>query len=321
MRAASSAVSADSTSESATRPHGSASTTSTAAPCSNDTGPEPPSTLMCVRSEKKSDTLTSSTAATPANPSPSPAFAKAKTTHGISGRSSLALLAYYDPESSCWRTSQATLDLDSMPSSLTLPAWGMTHGGELFELPMSVPLTSEHGCSSSQRLATPKARDGGPTREDFSPNLAEQVKLLPSPQSSESTPTDEFIDEMIASGIQPDERLYMPGRKWHTQRTLSRIAPTVLPTPTGDDANNVTRESGEYQSLTRTVHLLPTPTREADSGGYNPAWGHGVTLADAARIVSTGTAVPTGVSMPPPSPSGNTSSDDQPHDQLTIEDA
>ncbi len=34
----------------------------------------------------------------------------------------------------------------------------------------------------------------------------------------------------------------------------------LLPTPTGDDANNVTRESGDYQSLAREANkLLPTP--------------------------------------------------------------
>jgi hypothetical protein len=32
-----------------------------------------------------------------------------------------------------------------------------------------------------------------------------------------------------------------------------------LPTPTGDDANNVTRASGTFQYLTRTILTLPTP--------------------------------------------------------------
>jgi DNA (cytosine-5)-methyltransferase 1 len=33
----------------------------------------------------------------------------------------------------------------------------------------------------------------------------------------------------------------------------------LLPTPTVDDSSNLTRASGEFQSLTRTVSLLPTP--------------------------------------------------------------
>ncbi len=40
-----------------------------------------------------------------------------------------------------------------------------------------------------------------------------------------------------------------------------------LPTPTGDDANNVTRASGSYHSLTRAVmELLPTPTARDHKG-------------------------------------------------------
>lgn len=47
------------------------------------------------------------------------------------------------------------------------------------------------------------------------------------------------------------------------------IAVQLLPTPTTDDAGNVTRESGSFQSLTRTAanELLPTPKAgDADFG-------------------------------------------------------
>ena len=36
-------------------------------------------------------------------------------------------------------------------------------------------------------------------------------------------------------------------------------AVTLFPTPTVDDAGNITRDSGSFQSLTRSVQLLPTP--------------------------------------------------------------
>jgi hypothetical protein len=84
--------------------------------------------------------------------------------------------------------------------------------------------------------------------------------LLPTPSAYESTPTDEFSDEVRESLTDPHKRLYLPGRKWHAQRTLARMAGALFPTPTGDDANNVTRESGDFQSLAReTNRLLPTP--------------------------------------------------------------
>lgn len=72
-------------------------------------------------------------------------------------------LAYYDRASSCWRTSQGTFLWDSMPSSLTLPAWGTTRSGELYGLPTPALLTSGPACSSSPPLLlpTPAVNDMG----------------------------------------------------------------------------------------------------------------------------------------------------------------
>lgn len=60
--------------------------------------------------------------------------------------------------------------------------------------------------------------------------------LMPTPAAEESDPTEEFMAELEANGIDPHERLYLPGRKWHTQRTLRRVAATLLPTPSAADA-------------------------------------------------------------------------------------
>ena len=48
----------------------------------------------------------------------------------------------------------------------------------------------------------------------------------------------------------------------------------LLPTPTTDDANNLTRASGEFQSLTRSVQaLLPTPAvNDMGAGKTVEAW-------------------------------------------------
>jgi hypothetical protein len=46
-----------------------------------------------------------------------------------------------------------------------------------------------------------------------------------------------------------------------------------LPTPTGDDASNATRASGSFQSLTRSVVMLPTPAVNDMGAGKDPeAW-------------------------------------------------
>lgn len=72
---------------------------------------------------------------------------------------------------------------------------------------------------------------------------------------------------------------------------------TLMPTPTVDDSSNISRSSGEFQSLTRTVTLLPTPnTGESASGhgrrGGKPGNGSqsGASLDQIASLLPTPTA-------------------------------
>lgn len=144
--------------------------------------------------------------------------------------------AYYDPDSRCLRTSQATFPWDSTPSSPTLPAWGSMQGGELFARPTPAPLTVARDCSSLQ-LPTPTASEGpGYTDRNNGGgrNLRTEVSLLPTPSAMDG-----------AGAMTPDARM----------------------------------ASGE---------------------GYGPA------LRDIRYLL------PTSAATPPPSPGGNTSSDDQP---------
>jgi len=55
--------------------------------------------------------------------------------------------------------------------------------------------------------------------------------MWPTPGAQESQPTQEMIDEIKENQDKTHERLYLPGRKHHTQRTLSRAVQT-WPTPT-----------------------------------------------------------------------------------------
>jgi hypothetical protein len=134
--------------------------------------------------------------------------------------------------------------------------------------------------------------------------------LLPTPNAQESTPTDEYVEEMNAAGIQPGERLYLPGRKWHAQRSLSRVAPSLLPTPAArdlkggtmpDEAEQLHRSRGEggrsdlasaAMWVGRDHPLLVTPLATEGSGGSQPqekrrAGGHGPTLADQLEYLPT----------------------------------
>jgi DNA (cytosine-5)-methyltransferase 1 len=61
--------------------------------------------------------------------------------------------------------------------------------------------------------------------------------------------------------------------------------------------------------------LLPTPTTQHASGGYNPDWGHGMTLLDAAKEIVEWT----GPTTRQPSHDGNASSDDTHPHQLSLD--
>ena len=110
--------------------------------------------------------------------------------------------AFYDPESWCWRTSQASL-LSAVPESLErLPDWGTTADGALFERRTPERLTAARDGSASLGLPTPVVNDmgAGKTVEEWDtwtdemkakhgngnghgPSLSiEILRLLPTPQ-------------------------------------------------------------------------------------------------------------------------------------------
>ena len=73
------------------------------------------------------------------------------------GPTSQVPLAFYDPESLCWRTSQTTL-LEAGGERLeTLPAWGTTRGGALYGRPTPERLIAGRESSPSHLIPTPDA--------------------------------------------------------------------------------------------------------------------------------------------------------------------
>jgi len=139
----------------------------------------------------------------------------------------------------------------------------------------------------------------------------------PTPGSQESQPTQEFIDEVKENQKGTHERLYLPGRKHHTQRTLSRAVQTW---PTPDTQNHRdgkhTRKDMHGRASIRhnaSLHhaveldkqgLWPTPTASVGSGSRNTPGSKahpGISLDDAVRgDGGTGRMWPT----PKGSPSG-----------------
>jgi hypothetical protein len=119
-----------------------------------------------------------------------------------SGPPSRNAFGFFDRGSHCLRTWQRTFLEPSGESLVTLPRSGSLQNGRLYGRPMLGRATS--GTESSL--------------------------LFPTPIALESTPTEEYLDEVAEVGLDPTRRLYLPGRKWHVQRTLSRVAP-MFPTP------------------------------------------------------------------------------------------
>lgn len=259
MQAASSPASEDSILASASLPPGSASTTSTAEPCLSATGPESPATKTCANSGITPPESTSSTADTPASRSAQQESARGKPTPGTSGPSSPDSFAYFDPESSSLRTSQATFDLGFTPSLPTLPAWGWMSGGELFERPMSVPLTSVP--DSSSLLQTPSAADamgghlsrGGARSHELL--LKGQLKALPTPQASRGASQTETVALLPT----PNASVANDGETPETWLPLT-IAVQLLPTPAASDSKGGRNTEGHSPMLPTAARMLPTPT-------------------------------------------------------------
>lgn len=189
---------------------------------------------------------TSSSAATLASRSRKLGNAEARTIPATFGRNSPVSLASYDPRASCWRTFQGILLLEEPPSLATLPRWGMTRRGLLFELPTSELPTGARAGSVS--LPTPRGwdaeyRGNGSTPQEASgatgrPLSSAVLDMLPSPSASEAKGHSDGIQRM-------------------------------LPTPVSDHTRGNANPSSEYQSLPNAVtDLLPTPRLGGMVHGY-----------------------------------------------------
>ena len=210
---------------------------------------------------------------------------------------------HYDPDSSCWRTSEATFPWGSDEFSETWPKRGSMRNGVCYERQMSAPPTDVPECSSL--LATPMAheRTFTPRAVHHGVQLANQVAaLLPTPTASQPGGTAEQMLERKAR---------MADGPRSTVTDL-RMVLELLPTPTATDAKG-SRNSTAARRPDSTGHLgdtltdaawklPPTPTaRDGKAGLDYRKRTEGDDLYQAASRI--------GSSTPAPSPDGNGSSD------------
>lgn len=178
---------------------------------------------------------------------------------------SARLLARSSPASSSSRTWQDTGLLGLPMSFLTLPRWGMTCAGDLYELPTPERPTAGNESSS---LPTPTARDykeqtlgwtwqrDGVTQEDTLPRAL--TALLPTPSANDTTGSETATARAARGAGGP----------------MLRDIPALLPTPRSAEAEHAGRrvpaKPGQQQGLAETCNLLPTPTVMDMGSNYTP---------------------------------------------------
>lgn len=191
-----------------------------------------------------------------------------------SGTTSPKPFAYFDRDSSSWRTSPPSPDEDSTEYSGTWPRSGTTRGGCAFELPkLEQPTTEIGGSASPSLLPTPLARDWkagtGSPHGKMSRPLSEVALLLPAeplparmlPTPTASNPND---GESLASWEERRQKNLAKKINGNGQGMPLGIAVKLLPTPRASDgpkgAPNQRDSAGNYTHLpAAVVHLLPTP--------------------------------------------------------------
>lgn len=161
----------------------------------------------------------------------------------------------YDLATCSWKTHQCLFPEDLQESSVTLPKWGMTRNGHVFQhLTLERPISvTEFGL-----LPTPKASDAKPRTSpaDFlrnSPGLETVVNMWPTPKAS---------DWNKRGKVSPHPRNGLPG------------AVMNFPTPTASDANKWSNESlAERKAKGRQIRLNTAVSPEGGNGGrLNPNW-------------------------------------------------
>ena len=206
----------------------------------------------------------------PANPSVQQDSNEEKMTTATSGLIQRECLGRYEAESCCLRTLQDCFGCTEELSSVTLPAWGMIVGGELYPLKKPEPLTSENGGGA---WLTPRASDvaQGENQETFlarmndrtdscAQSLAAQVrdeKTWPTPTVGDSKSSGSF-DYKETSTHNPGMTLCDA-----TERGFR------YPTPTATERSGTNPNTGRGAGLWKVVqdNKWPTPIASQAKGG------------------------------------------------------
>ena len=202
-------------------------------------------------------------------------------------------LARYSPEESMWRPCQVLMfdqRMDGQPTgqlwSENWPRSGTTVDGTLYQRRTLAHRISENGgglwptpvadgdrttnykqgatslgFAARWSIPTPTPSDNWTGNLESSQQSEGSMHSVTLPGFVQRFPTPSTMDHIERKGMRPSRAA--------TNRTTGYLSEEVTkwPTPTGDDTNNVTRASGDFQSLSREAQLWPTP---ATSQNYKP---------------------------------------------------
>jgi hypothetical protein len=170
--------------------------------------------------------------------------------------------ATYDPDSSCWRTSQGTFPWASDEYSETWPKSGTWDLGHAYERPTLAPPTDATASSSLPTLPTPSAADGmgGPGHQgrDGGLNLRTAAALLPSPSAGQHN-YDEDPDQWLARR----DRLKAKGINGNGAGTPLGVAVKLLPTPRAQDGAGPENHGRTWSGTDFNLHNWARQQRSA----------------------------------------------------------
>ena len=185
---------------------------------------------------------------TPASHSATPAVEQENTILDTFGPCSPIAFAWYDPDTHCWRTLQATLVSDSDLFCQTWPRSGMTQDGIAYQLPPSAPRTFAIAYSLSQHAKT--WHTPTKTANQDAPSMEAKQKIGPNSDGLWPTPTTGDHATRYAQGGMP---LGMAARIW--------------PTPVASDWKRQQVANNRPNSISGAVWR-----EEGRPGRLNPTW-------------------------------------------------
>ena len=164
--------------------------------------------------------------------------------------------ARYDLDSSTWKTHRCLWEEDLHWSSVTLPKWGMTRSGALFQHPTAERPISVTAFGLWQTIVADDAvsRPGGKWNSRGEPKLSAEVKMWPTPTRA---------DGSGGPGHQ--------GRKGglNLRTAVSRSWPTPCASASkGSSPASLVRKTGKSRANDRIDHAVMA----SDGGQLNPEW-------------------------------------------------